>query len=226
MSRALALFTALFALACGIVPAHAATINFLGGHHDMGLVEIGQEGTINVNSSGFALGEVKGFLPGLSKITIDYTIAGNPVHSPSFGPFTRLVGGAAYNFVSGGSHYFGFSYDQDPPSGNMSRGWVNDGSGTTASTPLVMVTAGITDEKHGTITIVNYAQEKAFFVSLVQSFLRFGRVIGHYSVASALQAGPTDPLSTVPLPPSIAQLLMAMAGMLGFAAFRKGKAAA
>lgn len=212
-------FAVLVLLVGGISSARAATIDFLGGHHNMGTLAIGQEGTIDVFRSGFALGQVRGFLPSSSKLTIEYTITGNPIHSPSFGPFTKLIGGAHYNFSEGGNQFFGFSVAQDPPSGNLTRGWKHHAGSTTNSSPLVFVTAGINDPKHGTITFSNYAPDKAFFMSLVESFFRFGHVVGHYSVSAIV--------SPVPLPASVVQLLMAMAGMFGFAAYRrKGKAVA
>ncbi|MER2520904.1 MAG: hypothetical protein ABTQ34_09520 [Bdellovibrionales bacterium] len=221
MRTNIVLLAAFLALVGGVDSARAATIDFSGNHHNMGLVSIGQEGAISVDRFGHSLGEVKGFLPGNSKIVIDYTIAGNSVHSPSFGAFTRLVGASVYNFSEGGSQYFGFAFDQDPPSGNMARGWTSTGGGTTESTPLVLVTADVTDDKHGTITIFNYAPKKAFFVSMVESFLRFGRIIGHYSV-SGLNV--VDPVGSVPLPASVFQFLLAMAGMFGFA-YRKARMA-
>lgn len=222
MRRCLAFMIVLFVLVCGFAPAKAATIDFGGGNHNMGTLSVGQEGTIDVFRLGFALGEVHGYLPSQSKLTIEYTITGNPVHSPSFGPFARLTAGASYNFTEGGNIYYGFSLAQDPPLGNLTRGWVHSGGSTTNSIPLVLATAGVTDSKHGIITITNSAPDKAFFMSFIEAFFRFGHVIGHYAVSSLVVV---DPVSTVPLPASVVQLFTAIAGMFGFAALRRRRKA-
>jgi len=194
-----------FALAAMIAfaapKAQAATVDFTGNHYNMGLVEIGDVGTIATNSfyqdGGYKHDYARGLLPSNAAITFTYTF------SAPIGEWDYVQGEAAY---------------RDPPYRYRvaadSNGWTLNqealqGHGFHDTTDVLDVSVSALmapDRLSGTVTITNLADVAANFASYFLSYCH--RCSGIVSTTYAV--------SSVPLPAALPLFGLGLAGLAGY----------
>jgi len=171
---------------------NAATLDLTGTNYDLGVVAVGQTGTItttpiSVSTHSSEYGFVLGMLAPKSVVIFTYT------DTTSFEP-GQLVSNSSYNDPING-------FDITASSGGSP-------SSAVASTLPVIVTANISTPKNGTTTITNSSLVAVNFLSYFLGGKSFKGATVTYSVSS------------VPLPSAAVLFMLGLVAIAGFASYR------
>ena len=203
-------FIALLGFICLPSFAQAASVNFYGDNDDMGLVYVGQHGTIinlvDESHGKVIVGSGEGWLPAHSEITFSYTFS-NGVHG-------YLEDEVSYYQKVGKLKYYAYSSNDDD---DYSYVYNTQTHKKTDVPSPVLATADIDPSgKHGQTTIINNSDVKVEFSSYFVAFFKEICGSGDFNKRDVIV---TYQVSSVPLPGALPMFAMALAGIL----FLKGR---
>lgn len=188
-------------------PAQAATADFIGAHYNMGMVSVGDAGSIDTNTfigvGGLKYDYAYGLLPSNTAITFSYSFLNN------IGKWDYVQGDASYK---DGSTRYRVGADSNGWTRNQ-EAFAGHGFHNTSDVLDVIVSAIMADDKKSaTVTITNLAAVAANFDSYFLSYnwLRCKKVLTTYAV------------SNVPLPAALPLFGLGLAGLAGYR-YRKNR---